>query len=469
MASLSGITSDQNSALWDMVQIYMTTERVPLTRLQTARTDLNARSSTFQTLRTNLRALRSAIDDFRYAGSLNPLNRLTATSSVEAALTATAVAGADAGDHTVVISALAQAHSVAGTELIADEAFGSSGDYSFTLTQNGETTTINVSVAEGATQGEVLEQVADAIEASGAAVRATVVTSNAALGGRRLLLTSEETGTTALISEIADQSGGLAAQLGIAGTSGVGAFSANTVQEAADASFSVDGLALTASSNTVTDVLPGLTLQLRRAGDGALNLSVARDTEAAKTALQAVIDAYNTAVDFVRQQTRGADDQGENRGLFTGNNTFQALRRELRSLASEPVDGITTPGAPRRLADLGVTIDGNGRLTLSDPEELVEALGSYPDEVERLFTDETDGIAVRIDDRLRQYVAGDGAIDRELDVLATRRRTLDRSIERLEERLARREQTLLNELTALQNMIESLTQQQSMLSTMMGY
>jgi flagellar hook-associated protein 2 len=467
MSSIGGITSSANSTLMQLVQSYLANERAPLTRLQENRTALTTRVTGFHDLKTKLQALRTAVDDFRLPGSLTPLGQYRAVVSDTTALTATVTGAAGEGAHAIVVDEVARAHSVAGSELSATEAFSKSGSFEFAITQDGVTSNVTVDLAEGLTNREALAAVARAVNASGSPVRASVVATDGLAGRVRLLLTSAATGTPALLSEIADVTGDLASLTGIAGSSSAEAFSANTVQTATNASLRVDGLSLVSPSNTIEDVLPGVTLSLLRPTDAAVTLTLERDGEAVRASVQGFLDAYNAVVDFVREQTRAADADGENRGAMTGNATFMGLRRELRTLATDPVDGIDE-AALHRLSELGIRADATGKLTLADPEALDEALSADPDGVERLFADSQDGVAVRLVTAIDRHVQSSGSIARETNALESRGRVLDQSITRLKERLARREQTLLNEMNTLQSMIDSLNAQQSTLSQLMS-
>jgi len=465
---IGGIQSTASSELYELVQSYMESERQPLTRLQTNRTQLTQRVSGLSTLKSKLQTLRSAIDDFRWPGSLTPVNQFTAQSSDAQQLTATAAAGASEGSHTVIVGARAQAHALAGSEVTAADSFAGSGAYSFTLTQGGDSYTISVDLAAGLTQGDVLEQVATAIEASGADVGAAVVNSNPLEGGQRLLLTSRTTGSQALIAEIADVDGDLAAQLGLTGSSVVGGFSANTVQEAADAAFSVDGLAFVSGTNQIADVLPGLSFELLSDEGTPVTVTVARDAEAVRGRVEEFIEAYNGLIDFVRQETRAANAEGENRGRFTGDALFMTLRSDLQTLATRAVDDLAGGEALDRLSQIGISVDAAGRLALSDQTAFDEALATRPDEVVALFGADEDGVAERIVAHVDNYASSDGWITRQRTALDSRARLLDSSIARLEERLARREETLLNQFASLQATITSLVQQQNQLSSITG-
>jgi flagellar hook-associated protein 2 len=464
MSTISGIGTSGSTTLRQLVASYLALEREPLNMLQTIRSNLTMRAACFTDLKTKLTALRSSVDDLALPAGSNPLLQFQATVSHTSVLSVAVTSGAETGTHALTVDVIAKAHSLAGSELVGSDHFsGSSGTYTFTLEQGGETHEITVEIGEGLTNAEVLAEVAQRIDASSADVNATVVTTDSATGEQRLVITSTESGTANLISAITDTSGDLASVLGIAGSSTAEAYSSNTVQQAADAAFNVDGLSLTSSSNTVTGVLPGVTLTLLSVSEASVTINVARDTESIQESLQTILDKYNEVIDYVLERTKGANAEGENRGEFTGNATFMSLRRSLRTLAANPVESIVEEGALTRLSEIGITIDSSGHLTISDDDAFEEALTSRPEEVEQLFRAD-DGIANRIVDDLARYTRVNGLITNESNAIQSRQRALDLSIKRMEERLARRETQMLTQLTYLQSMVESLSGLQTMLN-----
>jgi flagellar hook-associated protein 2 len=468
MPSIDGLGVNPNSSVYNTVQQYMVAERVQLDRLEDLRDEAQMRRAAFTDLGSKLSALRTAIQDFRWSGTLTPLNSFAATSSDAGLVGASAGASASDGVHTVSVASLAQAHSLVSDQLNGNETFSLVGAHSFEIVQGGESHLVSVTLAEGDTHQEALAKIVTAINASGADVTASLAVTDAASGGYRILLTSQVSGTTGLISEIRDEFGDLAATVGLAGASSSSQYSANTVQEAADAAFTIDGLAFVSSSNRVTEAISGVTLDLVGVSESPVTVTIERDVEEVRGSIQNVLDAYNELLDYVREKTSGADSEGEGRGLLTGDTLFMTLRSQLRTVATSTVPDLLGEGRLARLAEIGITASREGRLTITDADALEGALLEKPDEIERLFADEEEGVAVRIVDLIDRHVNAGGLLASQRQLAQIRQRTLDQRIAREETYLARREAQLADQLASLQNMMYALQQQQQILSAL-GY
>lgn len=468
MPTISGTSSTANSQLAALVQSYLTLERQPLDRLETNRTTLTSRLTAFNDLKGMLREVKSVVEPFSWPGSLTPLSAFGATSSDATVLTAQAGSGAAPGSHTITVSALAQTHSIGSLRQSGQADGPAGGDYEFAVTVGEQSTSVAVSLEDGLSWRAALEAVAAALESSGAPVEAAVVTPDAVNDEVQLLVVSHQSGTPGILAEVADTSGDLAAQLGLSGVSTPDAFAANTIQAAANATFTVDGLDFVAPGNQVEGALPGVTLTLQDVSTGNVTLTIARDIESVRTSVEAFLTAYNDLVDFVRTQTQGADENGENRGPLTGNSIFMGLRSSLRTGASDPVASLGGTGQIDRLAAIGITADREGHLTISAPDTFGEALQTNADEVDQLFRAEEDGVAVRLLELVDRHADVDGLIAQETDALQSRQRLLDRQITQLEARLAQREKQLTAQLASLQAAYNTLIEQQNSLTQLLG-
>ncbi len=470
MATVSSTSASAQSGVYSLVQQYLSLEKTAYARLQAQKADVQQRRSVVTDLGTQLRALRSAIYDFRWEGVSNPINTFATASSDSSIVTASASGNASQASHVVTVKSLAQAHSIASAELAGDEVSELAGTHRFHIRQDGQSYDVTVTIGEEATYADVLAAAAGAINASGAKVTATVATTNAADGRRRLLLTSQVTGTRALIAEVADDSGRLARTLGFAGASdSQRGYGASTVQEATDAEFTVDGLTFISASNRASGVLSGLTLDLVAAGDKPVTVTVDRDVDAIRTKVQGFIEAYNKLLGYVREKTKGADETGQGRGAYASDSLFTTLRGMLRAAATAQVPDAAGQADLVRLAQLGITADSEGRLSISDRTAFEDALADRPDQVQRLFADGEQGLAVRLVAMLDRYTKAGGLLDQQTGVMRSRQRAIDDRIAREEARLARREEQLTTQLAGLQVMAQQLQRQQQIIEIMSGY
>ncbi len=462
---ITGIgSSNKQSSVYSLVQQYMVAERVPLQRLEQSKTAFGTNLTAFSDLAGKLRNVRSSLDGFRWSGSLTPLNSFTGTSSSEA-VNLTVSGTAAEGAHTIAVHSLARAHSVASNAFVGDESTTLGGAHTFELRQGEETHKISVEVDLEATNREALRAIVTAINDSDARVTASLVRTDSRTDEYRILLTSKDTGTDAIIHGVSDMGDSkLAKNVGLAGASEELNFAANTVQDAADATFSIDGLEFVSSTNRVSDALLGVTLTLNNVTEDPTMVTIERDVETVKGKVDEWITAYNELVDFVREQTQGADSDGEGRGRLTGNSLFMSLRSNLRLLATNPVADETGTAAFAHLGQIGITADREGHLSISNNDLFEDTLLTQSSEIERLFGDENDGVAVRMTDLIDGYVKSGGLITQERKAISGRQRLIDQQIATQESYLIRREEQLTEELGALQATLYALSSQSQYLS-----
>jgi len=153
-----------------------------------------------------------------------------------------------------------------------------------------------------------------------------------------------------------------------------------TTQEAKNASFSIDGVSISKSSNTVSDVISGAALKLQSAGSGTISLST--DTDAITTKVSDFVDEYNEVSLFLNEQL-SLDTDTEETGVLFGNFAVQNLQHILRSSISSKVTGIT--GDYTYLSQIGISTKSDGTLIL-DTDVLSEALIDDIQNVSQLFS-----------------------------------------------------------------------------------
>ena len=278
------------------------------------------------------------------------------SSSTDAATVAiTASKGARASQYSVSVSALATAQSLA----LSGTGFSSTSDAvgtgTVSITDGAATTTITIGSNNNSLAG-----LADAINASSANVNANIVNDGS---GYRLLLTATETGlANALsISVSADSDGNNTDNSGLSRFA-----SANLSQTvaASDASFAVNGLSMSSSTNTVTAAIEDVTLILKTttaAGD-SVSLSVAEDTSAVSTSFDGFLTGYNDLIKILNDLSAYNPATGSGSAL-TGDATIRTLQSNLRSLLNSRVENYF--GSQKTLADLGVTTStSDGTLSL---------------------------------------------------------------------------------------------------------
>jgi flagellar hook-associated protein 2 len=156
------------------------------------------------------------------------------------------------------------------------------------------------------------------------------------------------------------------------------------LQESCDAALTVDGVAITSSSNAVTDAIGGVTLNLLATTTSA-TLGLSNDTTAVKTKIQAMVTAYNDAMSIFDEVTNPKSTLETYGATLVGNSSVRSLRDTLRSLMTAESTTPTSDGSYSYFHDIGVDIDSAGKLSLSTAT-LDTALASNFSDVVYLMT-----------------------------------------------------------------------------------
>jgi len=160
-------------------------------------------------------------------------------------------------------------------------------------------------------------------------------------------------------------------------------FATPTGYSASDANLTVDGISYSRKSNSVSDIIPGVTFTLKGATTSAASISLDRDTTDLKTRLNAVVTAYNDFNNIVNETTNPKSTLGTYGATLVGDSTVKMVRQQIRSLL---FSNSTTPGKSiSSLSQVGYSLDMHGVLTL-DATKLDTALQNNFDDVTKLFT-----------------------------------------------------------------------------------
>jgi len=318
---------------------------------------------------SGLGQVSSAIDSFASAlSSLIAGGTLFSQPSVSdpSVFTASAVAGARLGglSASVEVRQLAQAQTSASTYLASGTA--PAGEGTLTITVGGGTP---VDVTIDSTNNN-LNGLAKAINDKNAGVTATVVTDS---NGARLMVKGKTGAANAFTLTVP---GGT--------TSGLERFATDTMttpQPAQDAILKLDGVTVTRSTNSFSDLISGVQIDLKSAKpDVPVSLGISRPTAAISQGVQDFVSAYNELMGMIAEQTRMGT--GEDGGPLRGDLGVRELQRRLAGLPSMT---LSSPGeGPHTLAEIGVRTNRDGTLGV-DATKLASVLASNPDGVEALF------------------------------------------------------------------------------------
>lgn len=319
--TLSGVYSGIDSS--SIIAQLMAIESRPLYRLE-ARKQLNQyRESAVSEIETILGQLDGLVDTIRDSADLRSVSASSTDTDI---LTASAEGSAGEGNHTIIVNQLAVGERIvhtAGEAGLEDPI--SASDAAFVYTYDGTTRTVQV------TDETTLEDLVDLInnDSSNPGVTASILEYDSAY---HLVLAGDDTGEDYDITVDDVQ------------TTLVGYDTADFTesQDAADAQVRVDGFPaadwITRSSNTITDVLPGVTLTLKSTSAQAVNVSLTRSTSQLRVHLQNLAAIFNSLVDTVAEFT-DYDTETKARGLLQGDAGLNDIVSRLRLVLMQAVPG----------------------------------------------------------------------------------------------------------------------------------
>ncbi|MDK6380094.1 flagellar filament capping protein FliD [Citrobacter freundii] len=354
--------------------------------LKQQQAELNAESSGLDSLSTALTDFQSAIDALN-SDTDGPLT-FSATSNNDST-TVSANSEAQAGTYSFYVSSLAQGQQ--STFQMTDKTYYATGTLDLTMA-DGSNMEIALSTADSDGDGYVdATGLVDAINSSdeNPGVSAALVKTD---GQTTIMLTSDTTGAQS----------GFTVTVNNTGTSTVITTPDTAETKPTDAEIhlgSKDGPAITSSSNTFDDVIPGVTMTFTEVSDpddasDVTTITVAEDSSASQAKVQTFVDAYNNLVDTVDSLTSNGGD-GSNPGVFAGDAGLSSLTNQLDDIAHSYYDGVS-------IVDYGISLDSDGHLEI-DSDKFNEAMEANPDGLTSIFVGD-DSMVAQMDDLMDSYL-----------------------------------------------------------------
>jgi flagellar hook-associated protein 2 len=342
MALTSLLSSTQITSL---IQQASAAFQAPAGVLQAQEKPIQAKISALGQVQGALNSLQSALAGL---ADVQGMAQRTASVSPSGAVTASAGNTTPLGTYALSGIRLAQAESLISSGSASASGTLGSGTLAIKV-GNGNTVTVNVPADQSSLNG-----IADAIDAADAGVQASVLFDGSKY---RLVVTADATGTANAFTVTG--TGALAGFSFFTGSSGLG-----EAQAAADASFSLNGFTVTSGSNTVTGVVPGLSLTL--AASGAATVTVSQTSAALDNAAQSVVSALNTALSTIDKLTAFSPVSGA--APLLGDVGLEIVRTDLlNAISASALTGTAAAGAPfTSLSSIGFSVTSGGSVTFDD-------------------------------------------------------------------------------------------------------
>ncbi len=379
-------------------------------RFETLSRANEAKVSTLAQARSDLDGFADALESLSIGGTL----RSQPVVSDETALAVTAGSGSALGSFSgqLVVQTLAKAQSAYSNYVASNSAPVGQGNITLTV----GTTAYNIAV-DGT--NDSIEGLALAINATGSGVTASVIND---AGQYRLVLKGQSGAANAFqLTAAVDASAELQAFTNAGMTVG---------QTAGDANFTLDGVAYRRATNSITDVVPGLNMVLKKADPLiTVSISATRPTETLKQTLADFVSVFNS----LKKDVETA------RKTNNGNSALRAFERQLNAFVGQ---SLTSDPRIKSLSDVGISSTRDGTLLLNSAK-LESVLRDYPDAVEAMFnpprnatkTEITDpGIAFALDKLRDAAVSKNGPLEQVKVTLQREAATIDANRTKMEAR-----------------------------------
>ena len=445
MVSVSGIVSgiDTKSIISAMVNA----QSQPIRRMERAKAGLSIKVSKIGDITSKMTSLSTLAKDFK---DVEGVLKYTATSSSESVFTVTSDGTASPGSYSLNVTQLATAEkdrSVAFSGGAFDEV--TAGTVTIALDDG---TSADITIAEG----ETLTDVKNKINAADLNVDASIINDGS---NAYLQIVSRNTGhkvgdpASDAITITESYTGASGTQLGM-----------SEISAATNATFTIDGgISVEKQSNTITNVLEGVTIDLLSTGTSDLDVQV--DKAGTKETIQSFVDAFNEVLGAIVPELRVSATTDPLTSLG-GDFLIRKIQSDINGVVSQRIDGMTS--AYRSLSEIGIETGADGLLKI-DSAKMEDALSGDIVAVGNLFAADTIGVAQQVVDLAEGYIdSTSGLLKSRTDSLNDRIDDIDDNIFKQQGRIEALQERLQKQFTAMEQAMSQINAQGGALTSFMG-
>lgn len=234
------------------------------------------------------------------------------------------------------------------------------------------------------------------------------------------------------------------------------------LQEGRNALFSINGgSSLSSLSNTLNSDSHGIEgLAIHILDEGSASVTIENDSEGLTNAITDFVDQYNKVQNLVQIQTTSSTDSdgAVTSGVLAGNLQVAETSRTLRNLMASSLESVS--GLTKRLESLGFKSDGySDQFVLSDSSALESAVRNAPNEIQKLFSDEGEGIATRVNSYLNHAVGTDGSFVRHRETIARQSSRIDEQVSTLEKAVLANRERMFASFLAMESALSQINTQ----------
>jgi len=380
MSNISSIGIGSGVLTSDLIDQLAEAERAPTElRLDRKEAEVEAKLSAVGRINSALVDLRLPSRVLSNPDALNSLEASSSSSNV----TVTADSAASAGQYTVEVTKLAQAQSLTSSTY-TDKNSTTMGVGTLSFKVGTETTNITIDATNN-----TLEGIANAVNGEDDfGVNASVIDTGS---GFVLVFSAKETGTeNAMEITVTDTGDGDDEDPSGLSQFAFNASASNLTEDVTpeNAEFTINGVPVVRSSNTITDVIDGLSFTLTGKTEGSpASVSVAMDTDVVLERVQEFVDKFNEVKDILNELTEFNPDSVSDSGLLLGDSTVRTINSQMRAILGQVVPGLESASV-RSFAEIGISSDSTtGKLSI-DEVAFKKQLIANPDDVAALFADQ---------------------------------------------------------------------------------
>ena len=371
------MTSITSTGLGSGLEINTIVEAIVAAEEEPASASLLAAATEATEMISAFGTINSALSDFQ--DSYSDLSRgstfsaTTYTSSDDSILSATLGLGAATGSWSFEVEQQAKAQTlVSSSDNSYDKATSAIGtgtisfsygtyedDGSFSINPNQAIETLTIDSSNNS-----LDKLRDTINAGDYSVSASLINDGSKY---RLVLTNKETGQeNALQLTVADDDGNDSDTSGLSSLTYSGDVKNMTrTSVAQDAKIVMDGIDITSPTNSIANVIEGVTLQVggKTAVGSTVSLTITSDTSTVEEQINAFVENYNATINQMNTLSSYGSDS-ESNAILSGDSTVRNIKSQMRSVLNTSIPHLT--GAVRSFADLGILTNSDGTISLNE-------------------------------------------------------------------------------------------------------
>lgn len=428
-SSSSSNSSRASSPVDQVVAAFVKTKEKPLNDVKNRITETDRQIGVFNTLSSRIRTLESALDRFSSVENVQKnVKTRKSTSSASDIVTVSSTSSAPVGSMQLRVNRLASTDTLVSDRITnADAAGFAAGALTFQINLDGENYDVSVNFDGDETKEEALRKIGTAINSStDSKLSASFIKDTTTTG--RLSLISASTGQDNAIT-FTDPDGVLAA-FGITNalnsdplnrttftSTSAGFRTANA--SSLNSEFEVNGITVSRSSNSVDDVIDGMTFSLLKTQEATaspVTVTTEIDTDSIVKNIDGLLSAFNSTLGFFSSLT----------GNLRNDSTMRSLRNNLRQSATAEYDGDL-----KYLSELGIRVGTDGSLSVSNKDALKSAVENNSESVATLIKN----FSERLTDIVDGIATNDGVVERRQESLRTQSRQLTTRRNEIQQRI----------------------------------